>query len=146
MTPPSKAAKAAAEKADKEAAAKAAANKATAAKAAAPAPGGKAKRKRTFLTPEQKIAQLEAELKATREKASERSDKEIKELLEKRASLSSRRDGLQLKIDEVTATLNKLGWTDPVEDDGDADVETDGPDASANGTAPEAPDLSPIAG
>ena len=76
--------------------------------AEAAAPVAKETKRRT-LTPEEKIAKLEAELKATREKASAKVQKQVDELLERKASLTSQIEERQAKIRAIHEQLVTLG-------------------------------------
>lgn len=67
------------------------------------------KRKRTTLTPEERIAKLEADLEAARAKAKERADKEGNKLQEQRAALVTRREGIDVKIKAIDVQLEQLG-------------------------------------
>lgn len=79
--------------------------KATAAEAAKP--------KRTQLTPEQRVAKLEAELEAARKKAEERANKGRTKALERRAALVTRRDKLN---EEIAAIDSEFPPADTDED------------------------------
>lgn len=61
--------------------------------------------KRTVLTPEQRVARLEAELAAARKKAEDKANKHFTQLREKRAKLVARRDDLTKQIDAIDAEL-----------------------------------------
>lgn len=65
----------------------------------------KPKATRKTLTPEEKIAKLEAELKAAREKAEAKTNKAKAEAVAKRAALVEKRDALTNQIKELTAII-----------------------------------------
>lgn len=67
------------------------------------------KRKRTTLTPEERIAKLEADLEAARARAKERADKEGNKLKDQRAALVTRREGIDVKIQAIDVQLEQLG-------------------------------------
>jgi predicted nucleic acid-binding Zn-ribbon protein len=71
-------------------------------KAPAPAPA-KAEKKRTVLTDEERVAKLEAELKAAREKAEAKKNKARTVAMEKRGKLVAKRDELTKQIDAIDA-------------------------------------------
>ena len=76
-------------------------------KAAAPAEAKSEKRK--MLTPEQKVAKLEAELKAAREKAAAKANAEITQLKERRSALVDQISERQAKVRDIDARLKELG-------------------------------------
>lgn len=83
----------------------------------APAPAqAKAETKRTVLTPEQRVAKLEAELAAARKKAEERANKAKDQARDKRTKLVEKRNALNVQIAELNEII------------GDGDVIGDGPD------------------
>lgn len=71
----------------------------------------KPKAKRTVLTPEQRIAKMEAELEAAREKAAAKSQKIVDTKLAERNKLDERIKDLQDKRDAITAELVANGYT-----------------------------------
>lgn len=83
-------------------------------KAQAPA---KAEKKRTVLTPQQRIEKAEAELKALREKAEAKSKVQIDKLLEQRTKAVAKRTEAQERIDRLDAELASLGYTAPAKTD-----------------------------
>lgn len=74
------------------------------------------KPKRKQLTPAERVAKIEAELRAAREKLEAKSKKQIEQLLEKRTALEARADKLIEQIHGIDAQLDDLGY---IEDDGD---------------------------
>lgn len=86
--------------------------KATASKAA---PADKPKRKMS--TPEERVAALEAQLAAARERAANKENKQVKILEDKRDALRLRRKGIDEKIEAINAELETLlPDTRPTED------------------------------
>lgn len=82
-------------------------NKATATtKAAEAKPETKSEKKRTVLTDAQRIAKLEADLKAAREKAEAKANKARTEASEKRAKLVAKRDELNKQIAELDKVID----------------------------------------
>lgn len=69
----------------------------------------KAEAKRKMLTPAERVAKLEAELKAAREKAEAKANKAKTEATEKRAKLIAKRDELNTQIDELTKVIGDDG-------------------------------------
>jgi uncharacterized protein YoxC len=65
--------------------------------------------KRTMLTPEQRVAKLEAELAAAKAKADARANKEQNMLLEKRSKLTGKVNVLLDSIEAIDAQLADLG-------------------------------------
>ena len=63
------------------------------------------KRERKVLTDAERIAKLEADLKAAREKAEAKSRKQAEALIEKRTALVAKRDEIQAKIDELNKVI-----------------------------------------
>jgi seryl-tRNA synthetase len=80
-------------------------------KAASPAVAGD-KPKRRVLTSAERIAKLEADLAAARERAAAGDKKKIDKLLAQRAKLIAKVEGLTKSIDELTEQLNLLGHFD----------------------------------
>ena len=68
------------------------------------------KKERRVLTPEERIAKLEADLKAAREKAAAKSRKQIDTLLEKRRGLIARQQDIAGKIGVIDTELRSLGY------------------------------------
>ena len=66
------------------------------------------KPKRKQLTPEERVAKLEAELEAARKKAEERGNKQRKVLQEKRDKLATKIDQLQDQLGEIDKQLESL--------------------------------------
>ena len=64
--------------------------------------------KRRMLTPEERVARLEAELKAAREKAAAKSRKQADQLKEQRTKLVARRNEISDKIQAIDAQLAEL--------------------------------------
>jgi multidrug efflux pump subunit AcrA (membrane-fusion protein) len=85
----------------------------------------KPKAKRTVLSPEDKIAKLEADLAAARQKAQDKRDKVVSDKREERAKLQAKADELRLKISEIDAELERL--VNPTV----TPLEVDEPDAGA---------------
>lgn len=71
------------------------------------------KAKRITLTPEQRVAKLEAELAAAKQKAEQRANKEANTLLDRRASLMKRANEITAKIDDIDTQLSRLGYDVP---------------------------------
>lgn len=69
--------------------------------------------KRTVLTPEQRVAKLEAELDAAKAKAEARANKEAKTLHDRRSSLMKRVNEITAKIDDIDTQLSRLGYYVP---------------------------------
>lgn len=69
--------------------------------------------KRTVLTPEQRVAKLEAELAAAKAKAEARANKEANILLDRRASLMTRANEIAAKINDIDTQLSRLGYDVP---------------------------------
>lgn len=67
------------------------------------------KPKRTMLTPEQRVAKLEAELAAARERAEKKANKAVNEAKDKRAKLVEKRNALDNQIAQLTATIGDGG-------------------------------------
>lgn len=63
------------------------------------------KTERKVLTPEQRVAKLEAELAAARKKAEDKANKQINEAKDKRAKLVEKRDALNVQILELTEII-----------------------------------------
>jgi predicted nucleic acid-binding Zn-ribbon protein len=81
------------------------------------------KAKRTVLSPEDKIAKLEADLAAARQKAQDKRDKVVADKQAEKDKLTAKVDELRLKISEIDAELERLG--NPIV----APLEVDEPDA-----------------
>lgn len=81
---------------------------ATTEKVETPAPAKKAETKRKILTPQERVAKLEAELKAAREKAEAKAKAESDQLTERRAKIVERRDLLNTQIEEIDKQLEAL--------------------------------------
>lgn len=80
---------------------------------------GKApEKKRTVLTQEQRIAKLEAELKAAREKAEAKANKHFAQLRERRAKLVAKRDSLNEQIAAIDSELpaEKVDTSTPIDE------------------------------
>jgi len=86
------------------------AKKTTATKAAAPE-----KKTRKVLTPEERIANMEAELKAARDKIAAANRKKVVGLTEQIAALSTKRAELDKKIAALTAERDGLNGGTPTE-------------------------------
>lgn len=69
--------------------------------------------KRTVLTPEERVAKLEAELAAAKAKAEARANKEANDLLERRQKVSIQINKLTAKIDDIDTQLSRLGYDVP---------------------------------
>lgn len=83
---------------------------------AKPVEGDKPKRRN--LTPAERIAKMEAELAATREKAEAANRKKAEALVEKRNALTAKVAELKAKVDEINLELDSLGHVDqPAEGD-----------------------------
>lgn len=67
------------------------------------------KPKRKVLTAAERVAKLEAQLAAAREKAAEKDGKRIASLKTKRSKLAERRDALSKQISEIDEELQLLG-------------------------------------
>lgn len=72
------------------------------------------KKKRTMLTPEQRIAKMEADLAEARERAAKKSQKVVDTKLAERNKLDERIKDLQDKRDAITAELVANGYTGDV--------------------------------
>lgn len=83
-------------------------------------PAEKPKAKRVQLTDEERIAKAEAELKAMRDKAQAKVDKQVTELLGRRKAKTDKIAQLQAEVNELTQVLTGLGYTGDV---APADVE-----------------------
>lgn len=68
----------------------------------------KTEAKRKMLTPEQRVAKLEADLAAARKKAEAKTNKAKAEATEKRAKLVAKRDALNVQILELTETIGDV--------------------------------------
>jgi hypothetical protein len=77
--------------------------------------------KRTMLSPEQRVAKLEAELAAAKAKAEARTNKEAQALLDRRLVLANQIEERQLKINVINDKLVELGF-DPLSSEPDEDV------------------------
>jgi hypothetical protein len=66
--------------------------------------------KRTMLTPEQRVAKLEAALEAAKVKAAAKENKVVNDLLDKRKKLTTRVAKLQADIDIIDSQLRSLGY------------------------------------
>ena len=75
------------------------------------------KKERTVLTPQQRVAKLEAELEAARKKAEERENKARNTAWEKRAKLVAKRDELTKQIDAIDAEFPPPAKDEAVEKD-----------------------------
>ena len=64
------------------------------------------KPKRKQLTPEERVAKLEAELEAARKRAEERGNKRANQLKEKQAKLIEKRDALTEQINQIQDELD----------------------------------------
>ena len=84
-------------------------------KAASSAPAKKAetKRTRTVLSPDQKIAKLEADLAAAREKKVEKEGKVRKDLVEKRDKVKAKVDELRKQVSELDAEIERIDAASP---------------------------------
>lgn len=93
-------------------------SKTAAKKTAAKAPAKKAAAKRRNLTPEERVAVKEQELRDAREAADKANAKKVTDLKEKRDKLVPKRDKLVREVSEVEAELERLErqpvGTDPV--------------------------------
>ena len=81
------------------------------------------KRTRTTLSPDEKVAKLEADLAAAREKAAEKKAKKHDELVEKRDKLQAKVDEQRKQIAELDEEIERTGPSgDPIVpiDDGGA--------------------------
>lgn len=67
-----------------------------------------AKPKRKQLSPEERVAKLEAELAAARERAEKKANKQRTELQAKRDKLADKINGLQKQLDEIDKQLETL--------------------------------------
>ena len=65
--------------------------------------------KRKMLTPEERVAKLEAELAAARERADKKANKERDTLVEKRNKLGQKRDALDAQIAQIEQQLDAIG-------------------------------------
>lgn len=72
------------------------------------------KKKRTVLTPEQRIAKMEADLEAARQRAAQKSQKIVDTKLAERNKLDEKIKDLQDKRDAITAELVANGYTGDV--------------------------------
>lgn len=72
------------------------------------------RKKRTVLTPEERIAKMEADLQAAREKAAKKSQKIVETKLAERNKLDEKIKDLQDKRDAITAELVANGYTGDV--------------------------------
>lgn len=84
-------------------------------------------KKRTVLSPEQKLAKAETELQELRKKIAERDEKKLNSVKEKRDKLVERRDKLSREIAELDAEVegieNRRAFGDrPLDDGTTADV------------------------
>ena len=70
--------------------------------------------KRKMLTPAEKVAKLEADLAAAREKAEAQANKKFTQLREQRAKLVEKRDALNSKIAEIDEQLPEDVEPDPI--------------------------------
>jgi hypothetical protein len=66
------------------------------------------KRTRTVLSPDQKIAKLEADLAAAREKKVEKEGKVRKDLVEKRDKVNAKVDELRKQVAELDAEIERI--------------------------------------
>lgn len=92
----------------------------------APAKAEAEKPKRRNLTPAERIAKMEAELAATREKAEAANKKKVDALLEKRNGFTAKIAEIQTKVHEVNTELASLGYTGPTEVDDTAAESAEG--------------------
>lgn len=81
------------------------------------------KKVRVQLTPEQRIAKLEADLAAAREKAQAKNQKRIDVLLEQRAKLEAKHLDLNAKVDAIEAELTSLGYMAETQAEAPAEVQ-----------------------
>lgn len=81
------------------------------------------KPKRKQLTPAERVAKIEAELRAAREKLEAKSKKQIEQLLEKRKTLLARAEKIDAQVNEIDNQLEDLGYTE--DDDDHVAVGTD---------------------
>lgn len=65
----------------------------------------KPKKQRTVLTDEQRLAKMEADLKAARERVAAKANKQANVLKEQRAKLVAKRDELNTKISKLDAEI-----------------------------------------
>lgn len=94
---------------------------ATTTKAEAPAKTEAPKRERKVLTDEERIAKIEAELKAAREKAEAKKNKARNAAVEQVNKLIAKRDELNAKIDALIEE-HQLDGSQPVSETKDAEV------------------------
>jgi len=71
------------------------------------------KRTRTVLSPDQKIAKLEADLAAAREKKVEKEGKVRKDLVEKRDKVKAKVDELRKQVAELDAEIERIDAASP---------------------------------
>ena len=69
-------------------------------------------KKRTVLTPEERVAKIEAELEAARAKMLDKQRKQVTTLLEQRDKLRARSRDIDSKLDTIEFRLSELGYTD----------------------------------
>lgn len=81
-------------------------------KQAAAKPEGE-KKTRVTLTPAERIAKMEADLAAARERAAAGNAKKAKALVEQRDKLVAKRTEIEEKISGLTAQLDELGYVEP---------------------------------
>ena len=72
--------------------------------------------KRKMLTAEERVAKLEADLAAAKERAAAKADKRANELKSKIAKLKERRDRVNAQIDELETELAEEQGDDQAED------------------------------
>lgn len=86
------------------------------AKKSSPPKADKPKATRKMLTPQERVAKIEADLAAARAKLTEKSDKERSVLTDKRDKLVVKRDALNAEINEANQRLEELGTGGDVPD------------------------------
>ena len=92
-------------------------------KASAPAPVkdeqvAPPKSKRKILSPAERVAKLEADLAAAREKAAEKDTKSIDRLLAERSKHGVKAAELVAKVADINEQLQLLGYEEPDDSDG----------------------------
>jgi uncharacterized coiled-coil DUF342 family protein len=89
-----------------------------AAKKAAATSEDKPKRTRKMLSPDEKIAKLEADLAAARAKKDEKAGKARKDLVTKRDKVAAKRDELNKQVLELDAEIERLDASPATADEG----------------------------
>jgi hypothetical protein len=111
-------------------------NKAPAKKAAAKKTTSSGK-KRKMLSPDEKVAKLEAQLADVRAKAREKNDKAAEKLREERAKVQGKVDEGRKRVAEIDVELERLS---PAGDPATADAAEDGLHGSDDVDTPDAQD------